>query len=128
MPAPESFDLESFRASQAEIKKRPFPVRLGSEKVEPDDGGEPYEQDVIIYVKPSGEWTLEAQAALAGSGDLMGFIRDLVGEDNFALMWSYGWNTDEFNALVDAVRAYSGFPQQGNSSVLPGRGSIPKSN
>jgi len=121
----EGFDLESFRASQAEVTHKPFPVKLGTEKVTTDDDGndcDPYERDVIIHVPHQDDWTLEAQMKL-GEGDLLTFITMLVGEDKLDLFFAHGWTTREFKALTDKMAESSGFQTGPTSQPPPGRGS-----
>lgn len=124
------FDLEQFRASQAEIQKAPFPVRLGSEKVSVDDDGnecEPYERDEIIEIPHPDYWSLEAQVKL-GQGDMFGWIADLVGPANLERFWAAGFNMGEFRALQDAIGKWSGFTQGPSSPGPPGPALTPKSN
>jgi hypothetical protein len=119
------FDLEQYRASRSEVKETPFPVRLGSEKYE-DDNGETHERDVIVNIPHWKEWSLESQLA-ASEGDQMAAIKLLVG-DNFDLFMSYGWNLAEFEQLNNELAAWAGFDRGPNSPGPPGRGSTRRSN
>lgn len=130
MERPAGFDLEQYRASQAEIQKASFPVRLGSEKVTVDGDGnecEPYEKDDIIDIPHPDYWSFEAQVKMA-QGDLYGWIADLVGQTNLERFWAAGFTMGEFRALQDAIGRWSGFSQGPGSPLPPPSGSTRVSN
>lgn len=104
------FDLTSYRASQAEIAKETFPVKLGVTK---DENGNEHEE--TIQIPGIRDWPIEAQAKL-GQGDIVGGITDLVGPEGAELFRAFNWTFGEFQALFEALSQWSGF-QMGRPSV-----------
>ena len=116
-----TFDLQAFRASQAEAVHEPFTVILGVAK---DDDGT--EHNETIGIPPLKVWTLEAQGLMA-EGDILGAFELVLGLESTDLFRKYQWKLGEFEALSDALGKWSGFKMgQPGSQRLPGHASIRK--
>lgn len=99
------FDLDAARAARAEATQETFPFILF---------GQTYE------VRPTDDWPLESQTALA-QGDLVAAVPQLLvgGEETYKTLCRAGANVGDLTVLFQEVAKWAGMEDLGNSSGPP---------